>query len=101
MSFHDQQYSEKRDYMRMQVQATAVMKLPELGETLAVQCHDLSSQGMQATSELAVAPGTAVEVSIPSPNPHLPGLEAKGSVVRCSEDEAGRHILGVQFDSLG
>ncbi|UAW97124.1 PilZ domain-containing protein [Halopseudomonas nanhaiensis] len=101
MSFHDQQYDEKRDFMRMQVEATARLKLPELGEVLTVQCHDLSSQGMQATAHQAVAVGTAVEVAIPSPNPHLPGLQARGSVLRCAQDESGRFTLGIRFDSLG
>lgn len=100
MSFHGQDYSEKRDFKRMQVEATAVLKLPAVGETLTVQCHDLSSQGMQATVQRPVAIGTRVEVSIPSAISHLPGLEATGSVVRCSEAEAGRHILGIQFESL-
>lgn len=100
MSFHGQDYSEKRDFKRMQVEATALLKLPSLGETLTVQCHDLSSQGMQATVPQPVAVGALVEVSIPSALSHLPGLQAIGSVVRCSAGQAGRYILGIQFDSL-
>lgn len=101
MSFHDQQYSEKRDFMRMQVEASASLTNSDTGETLTVQCHDLSSQGMQATAVQAVPVGTAITISIPSPNAHLPGLKAKGNVLRCAQDGAGRYILGIRFDSLG
>ncbi|KKN82373.1 hypothetical protein LCGC14_0310330 [marine sediment metagenome] len=101
MSFHDQQYNEKRDFIRMQVETAASLRLPATGESLAVQCRDLSSQGVQLIVTQSIAPGTRTELSIPSPTPGLQGLEASGEVIRCSPDGPGRYVIGVQFDSLG
>lgn len=100
MSFHDQQYNEKRDFLRMQIETAAVLRLTALGETFDVTCQDLSSQGVQLKVDREIAPGTSIELSIPSPTPGLQGLEATGSVVRCAAAETGGYSIGVQFDSL-
>jgi hypothetical protein len=100
MSFHDPQYSEKRDYLRMKVGTPAVLRLAASGDCMDVSCQDLSSQGAQLVTEQALEPGTLVELSIPSPTPGLQGLEGKGSVVRCVEHETGGYSIGLRFDSL-
>lgn len=100
MSFHDPQYSEKRDFLRMQVETAATLRLPGLNESIEVTCQDLSSQGVQLIAQQAVPPGTVVELTIPSPTPGLQGLEGKGSVVRCSAGETGRYSIGVRFEDL-
>lgn len=100
MSFHDQQYNEKRDFLRMQIETAAVLRLTALGEAFNVTCQDLSSQGVQLNADREVAPGTAVELSIPSPTPGLQGLEATGTVVRCQAAETGGYSIGLQFTTL-
>ncbi|SDU10889.1 PilZ domain-containing protein [Halopseudomonas salegens] len=101
MSFHDQKYSEKRDFIRMTVETPATLAATDFPEGLAVQCQDLSSQGVQVAAPREVPAGTQVVLSIPSPTPNLPGLEGKGEVVRCTPDDAGGFTLGVRFDQLG
>lgn len=100
MSFHDQPFSEKRDFIRMHVETSAKLVLPGLGESLAVECQDLSSQGAQITAHQEIAPGTIVELTIDSPTPGLLGLAARGKVTRCAQGETGRYRIGVQFDSV-
>ena len=100
MSFHDQPFCEKRDFIRMHVETSAKLLLPGLGEFLRVDCQDLSSQGAQITAHQQVAPGTVVELSIESPTPGLRGLAARGKVTRCSQGETGRYRIGIQFDSV-
>lgn len=100
MSFHDQNYNEKRDFIRMKVQTEASLKLTQSGETLSVTCHDLSSQGVQLTADRPLPEGTRIELSIPSPTPGLKGLQASGEVMRCTAGDNGSYAIGVQFDSL-
>ncbi|AQZ95359.1 PilZ domain-containing protein [Halopseudomonas phragmitis] len=101
MSFHDQHYSEKRDFIRMQIESEGQLTLTDSGESFHVHCQDLSSQGAQVILPRAVAEGVAVRFSLASPTPGLPGLEALGRVVRCSADEAQGFRVGIQFDSVG
>ena len=69
MSFHDQQYSEKRDFMRMTVETAATLTFGADNHSCDVICRDLSNQGAQVTAGEAVAAGTLITLSIPSPTP--------------------------------
>jgi len=100
MSFHDQQYSEKRDFMRMKMETTATLTVIADNVTHSVQCQDLSNQGAQVLCPAALVEGGAVELNIPSPTPGMQGLQARGVVVRCQAEEAGGYVIGVKFDSL-
>lgn len=100
MSFHDQNYNEKRDFIRMKVETDAHLKLTQTGEDIAVTCQDLSSQGVQVVLERPLQEGTEIALSIASPTPGLQGLEARGRVARCIEGEAGQFVVGIQFDTL-
>lgn len=100
MSFHDQNYNEKRDFIRMRVQTAATLTLTASGEQLPVLCQDLSSQGVQLLMDKPLAEGTGIRLSIPSPTEQLPGLEASGRVMRCVSADEGQFALGVHFDHL-
>ncbi|GGE50120.1 PilZ domain-containing protein [Halopseudomonas oceani] len=100
MSFHDQQYSEKRDFMRMTVETAATLTFGADNHTCDVLCRDLSNQGAQVMASEAVAEGTVATLSIPSPTPGMQGLQAKGEVVRCQAESDGRFSIGLRFDSL-
>ncbi|MAB25355.1 MULTISPECIES: PilZ domain-containing protein [Pseudomonas] len=100
MSFHDQQYSEKRDFMRMKMETTATLTVIAENLTHSVHCHDLSNQGAQIQCPQSIAEDTAVELNIPSPTPGMKGLQARGQVVRCAATEGGSYAIGIQFDTL-
>ncbi|MFZ2290646.1 MAG: PilZ domain-containing protein [Halopseudomonas yangmingensis] len=100
MSFHDQQYNEKRNFIRMQIDTQAYLQVSDGGERLAVVCQDLSSTGAQLQSAKPLELGTEVELQIPSPTPQHQGLNARGKVVRCQSQGPGVHILGLTFDSV-
>ena len=100
MSFHDQQYSEKRDFMRMKMETTATLTVIAENLTYSVRCHDLSNQGAQVQCSESVAESAAVELNIPSPTPGMKGLQAKGQVVRCDAIDGGHYAIGIQFDTL-
>lgn len=100
MSFHDQQYSEKRDFMRMKMETTATLRVLADNQTHAVQCQDLSNQGAQVVCAQRIIEGTPVELAIPSPTEGMQGLQAQGQIVRCEPGENGASVLGIHFDTL-
>lgn len=100
MSFHDQQYNEKRDFIRMKVEARATLTLHDGGEKVDADCQDLSSQGVQLVIGRPLAENTHINVSIASPTPGLQGLEAEGQVMRCQAIDNGQFIVGVHFNAL-
>ena len=93
MSLDDRNYSEKRDFIRMQVQTKAVLE--HVGQQYPALCLDLSSSGMQLEVDIALAVGDRVRVLIPSEHNALKGLEADAEVVRIGEGSNGSHTLGL------
>lgn len=100
MSFHDQQYREKRDFIRMKVEARATLTLHDGGGQLQADCQDLSSQGVQLVLDRPLAEKSHLNLSIASPTPGLQGLEAEGQVMRCEAIDNGQFIVGVYFNAL-
>ncbi|WXL27632.1 PilZ domain-containing protein [Ectopseudomonas mendocina] len=93
MNSPDRAYSEKRDYIRMRLEA-AVTLLHEGNEVPAV-CLDLSSTGMQLEAASAVKVGDKVQVHIASDHSELKGLDAQAEVVRVNLLDDGRQSLGL------
>ncbi|AOE85869.1 PilZ domain-containing protein [Pseudomonas sp. TCU-HL1] len=95
MSLDDRNYSEKRDFIRMQVQTKAILE--HAGRQYPALCLDLSSSGMQVEAEVDAAVGDRVRVLIPSEHSSLKGLEADAEVVRIGESPDSGCILGLNI----
>ncbi|TRX74996.1 PilZ domain-containing protein [Pseudomonas mangiferae] len=95
MSQNDRTYSEKRDFIRMQVETTVV--LYHAGQEIPGKSLNLSSTGMQLEVKASVEIGEKVRVHIPSEHAELPGLEAEAEVVRSADLGDGLHSLGLAF----
>ena len=98
MTQSDRYYSEKRDFIRMQVE-TAV-NLTHGEQTCSGVCLDLSSTGMQVLAETTLQLGDRVQVHIPSSHSELKGLDATTEVVRVEAHEDGRQTLGLAILSM-
>jgi hypothetical protein len=98
VSLDDRNYSEKRDFIRMQVQTKAILE--HAGQQYPALCLDLSSSGMQLEAGIALAVGDRVRVLIPSDHSALKGLEADAEVVRIGEGNNGSHTLGLAILDL-
>ncbi|MBS7661093.1 PilZ domain-containing protein [Pseudomonas lalucatii] len=98
MSQSDRDYSEKRDYIRMRLEAPVTLHGPD-GEIPAL-CLDLSSTGMQLEAASALKMGDQVRVHIASEHNALKGLDAQAEVVRVSELDNGRQALGLAIISM-
>ncbi|MEW7859886.1 PilZ domain-containing protein [Pseudomonas chlororaphis] len=93
MSPNDRDYSEKRDYIRMRVDAEVT--LIHQGQVIAAVCIDLSSSGMQVQTPRSFKVGDQLSVRIDSEHAALRGLEADTKVVWVTELEGNGQKLGL------
>jgi hypothetical protein len=93
MSTLDRSYSEKRDFIRMNVDSKAVLKVGDA--SFEARCVDLSSTGFQMEAATSLKVGDQVTVLIPSSHAELQGLEAQAEVLRVETTAAGQQLLGL------
>ena len=94
MSEHERGYDEKRDFIRMRVDAD--VSLIHAGQEIAGVCVDLSSSGMQVEAPRQFQVGDTLTVRIDSEHAALAGLEADTEVV-WARNEAERQHLGLKI----
>ncbi|PYY72526.1 PilZ domain-containing protein [Pseudomonas jessenii] len=93
MSQTGRDYSEKRDFIRMRVDAE--VSLIHQGDLVPAVCIDLSSSGMQLQAPRLFKVGDRLNVRIDSDHAALKGLEADTEVVWVKEQDAGSQKLGL------
>ncbi|PBP62576.1 PilZ domain-containing protein [Pseudomonas syringae] len=98
MSRNDRDYEEKRDYIRMRVDAD--VNLIPAGQVIPAVCIDLSSSGMQVQAPRLFQVGDKLSVRIDSDHPALKGLEAETEVVWVNDEEGGVQKLGLSIVSM-
>lgn len=81
MSERLRDYEEKRDFIRMNMNSEAVLRIN--GESFPATCIDLSSTGMRLQTKSPAAIGDLVEVEIGSQHSSLSSFRATATVVRC------------------
>lgn len=95
MSRTDRDYEEKRDFIRMRVDAD--VSLIHAGHVIPAVCLDLSSSGMQVQAPRSFQVGDRVSVRIDSDHPALSGLEADTEVVWVTDQDDGGQKLGLSI----
>lgn len=98
MSQSDRAYSEKRDFIRMRLEAPVT--LHHAGQAIPALCLDLSSTGMHVEAKTSLSMGDKVKVHIASEHNELKGLEAETEVVRLSQLDDGRQSIGLSILSM-
>ncbi|CAK9888415.1 MULTISPECIES: PilZ domain-containing protein [Pseudomonas] len=88
-------YSEKRDFIRMRVDADISLILED--QVIAAVCLDLSSSGMQVQAPHQFKVGDSLEVRIDSEHQALQGLEASAEVVWIADQAGGEQKLGLRI----
>lgn len=89
----DRDYAEKRDFIRMRVDAD--VSLLYAGQVIPATCVDLSSSGMQIDAPRTFRVGEQLNVRIESDHPSLKGLEAETEVVWVTDIDGGGQKLGL------
>ncbi|VVN85827.1 hypothetical protein PS858_03831 [Pseudomonas fluorescens] len=93
MSQTERDYSEKRDFIRMRVDADVA--LIHQGDEVAAVCIDLSSSGMQVEAPRLFNVGDRLSVRIESDHAALKGLEADTEVVWVKAQDGASQKLGL------
>lgn len=99
MSTADKDYGEKRDFIRMTLNAEALVHLKDQSP-LTAQCTDLSATGISLVTAQPLAKGTEVGVTIESPNEQFRSLDAQARVLRCEARDDQSYQLGLEILSL-
>ncbi len=95
MSVNDRNYEEKRDFIRMRVDAD--VRLIHAGEEIPAVCIDLSGSGMQLEAARKFDVGDIIKVVIQSEHAALEGLQSRTQVVWVMEEEEGTQRLGLRI----
>ena len=98
MSQIDRAYSEKRDYIRMRMEAK--MTQHHACQEIPALCLNLSSTGMQVEATSNLQMGEKIRVQIASDHDKLSGLNAETEVVRVIDLGDGRQSLGLTILSM-
>ncbi len=97
MASIDRSYSEKRDFIRMQVNSPIAIR--HEGSDYEGICKDLSGAGMLLETEQAFAVGAELEVSIAQKREtHLP-FNASATVSRIDEHD-GKFLVGLAITRI-
>lgn len=96
MSLFDKSYQEKRDFMRMKIEAPLSAEINHPGGQLTGMCRELSGGGMQMELTSPLAEGEEVEVKLASSHGHSPQLHARAKVVRV-QAESGVYLAGMEI----
>lgn len=81
-------FSEKRDFHRMQVN-TEITISDAQGNQYTGVCKDLSGTGMQLLLDKTIPLGTQLHTVLPSSNDQFPPFETTIEVLRCEPAEDG------------
>lgn len=89
----DQQYSEKRNFIRMTVDAEVEATMGD--EKIQAICHDLSGNGIGLKATCTWKLGDRVGVHLPSHSKDLDDYNAMTEVVRVEDLPDGCRLLGL------
>lgn len=95
----DRDYSEKRSYMRMHMDAPATVKLAD-GSQHHCTCRDLSAVGMLLEMDRALALGDEISVHVPAFSNQFSPLDARTTVTRVEDLSGGRYRMGVEIINI-
>jgi hypothetical protein len=90
-------HEDKRGFMRMMVNAQAKITVLEQQLSLEGTCLDLSATGLSIAVEQPLEVDTVLDIHINSSGSSTPPLNAHTKVVRCSQDEQGQYVLGLEI----
>lgn len=99
MGIADRDFEEKRNFIRMTMNASATMTLDD-GKAIDVTCIDLSANGMTIKATQSVSQGSKVHIRIDSPNEQFRSMDAEGKVLRSSAIEDGEYDLGIEIITI-
>ncbi len=95
-------YDDKRNFYRMMVNSEVTVTIidDEANSRILATCRDLSATGIAFEMEHPLEMNTAVRISVQSANSAVQPLDAKGKVVRVTEESANCYLIGVNITEI-
>ena len=95
-------YDDKRNFYRMMLNSEVTVTIidDEANSKVLATCRDLSATGIAIEMEHPLEMNTAVRISVQSANNAIQTLEAKGKVVRITEESANCYLIGVNITEI-
>ncbi len=90
-------YAEKRDFIRMTINAPAEIYVEEEGATAHGICNDLSGSGMLLTVDKELPTDSELVVSLNPKEENGPILQAKCAIARLRKVDEGCYLLGLEI----
>lgn len=96
MDSSEKNYNEKRDFIRMKINAVLGAKLSVEDRVIEGYCRDLSGNGMLVETTEYIEVGTLLDAEVSSDHGHSPTLKAKTRVVRVAKNPKDHYELGLE-----
>ena len=95
-------YDDKRNFYRMMLNGEVTVTIidDEANSKVLATCRDLSATGIAIEMEHPLEMNTAVRISVQSANNAIQPLDAKGKVVRITEESANCYLIGVNITEI-
>jgi len=100
MSQDEQDYAEKRDFIRMFINAPVDFSLSGSDNWSKGMGIDLSGGGISFTSGQPLSDGDRVDIKLHPITDVTPPLEAVGVVTRTDKGEDGKHIISTKIEKI-
>lgn len=97
MNLASREYSEKRNFHRMQIGSPVTITLPDSGEEITGKCLDLSGGGMSVEIDRVLPAGIELNICIMPPVGLTPMLNARTQVTRVESAPNDTCVLGLEI----
>lgn len=98
MSFNSREFSEKRDFIRMQVSTAGTIE--SNGQSYTATCTDLSSTGAALVSKAVLQVNDKIKIQVNSGGGITPPLQAAATVLRAVKKSDDEYQYGVSIDKF-
>ncbi|MGB1262552.1 MAG: PilZ domain-containing protein [Cognaticolwellia sp.] len=95
-------YDDKRNFYRMMLNSEVTVTIidDEANSRFSATCRDLSATGMAIEMPHPLEINTAVRIGLASGNNAVQPLDAKGKIVRVTEEGENCYLIGVNITEL-
>jgi len=100
MSVDDQDYAEKRDFIRMFINAPVDFTITGTDTWYTGVGIDLSGSGLSFKTGQSLSEGDKVDIKLHPITPVTPPLEAKVTVIRTDAEADGEYTVSTKIDNI-
>ena len=100
MSVNEQDYDEKRDFIRMFINAPVDFSISGTDDWHTGTGKDLSGGGLSFSAEKYLSEGDQVDIKLHPITPVTPPLEAKVTVIRADKVEDNSYLVSTRIDKI-